>query len=294
MANQNTEMNSDPFMDYLKTKGLSKNTLYLYGRYYQRFKLMNFNQENINKFFANKKHNNSISRAFLKSLLEFLHLEEEFEMPPKITSKRKKKIVRNLSSKQIKSIRQEAYNKSKTLGFLFDFIYYGALRRSEVGNIKINSFNWDLFFEEYCQKPCELKLENTKGNKERMVLIPAHVMKEFADYYMKSLNIVPQSTNDYLAVFNIPKPIFIKKNKTLLDGWKIWKIIKQLSNKAIGIEIRPHELRHARATELENKGHNIRTIQHYLGHSSPQITEVYLHTSEKHSLEKIKEMMQNE
>jgi len=284
---------NNPFFEWLKAKGLSKNTLYLYYRYYKRFEKFPFSQEGIDKFFNQKKVNNSISRAFMKSLLEFLGKEEEFILPPKV-KKKKQKIIRNLSQNQIQEIRKVAYEKSMIHGFIFDFLYYGALRRSEMGKIKINSFNWDAWFEDPNQ-PCELVIEQGKGNKDRVVLLPAHVIKSFLDFYMKKRNIKPYRIKDLVSVLNnTPDKIFIKGNGTELDGWKIWQMIKQISYRAIEIEVRPHELRHARATELENKGHSIRTIQHYLGHSSPQITEVYLHTSERQSLSKIKEAMANE
>lgn len=291
MENENQDTNQ--YFEWLKAKKLSEATRYLYQRYYKRFEKYPFTQAGIDDFFSKPKINNSISRAFIKSLLEFLGMEDQFKLPPKQTGKRKKKIVRDLSQAQIKAIRDQAYYKSKITGFLFDFIYYGALRRSEVCKIKINSFGWSDWFANP-QDPCELKIELAKGNKDRVVLIPAHVIKDFVDYYMDAMNIHPHHLDDLIVTLNnTDSMIFVRKNGQIMSGWHIWKMIKALSDKAIGMEIRPHELRHARATELEGKGHNIRTIQHYLGHSSPQITEVYLHTSEKKSLSKIKEEMRS-
>jgi len=287
-------MTDNPYFEWLKAKKLSENTLYLYGTYYNRFEKYPFTQDGIDQFFSKKKINNSISRAFMKSLLEFLGVEDQFKLPPKPTGKKKQKIVRDLSQNQIKQIRDTAYHKSKLHGFLFDFIYYGALRRSEVCKIKVNSFNWSLWFENR-SKPCELKIELAKGNKDRVVVIPAHVMDDFVTFYLNKKHIQPNHVADLIATLNnTTDPIFVQSNGKGLSGWKIWKMLKQLTQKAIGIEIRPHELRHARATELENQGHSLRTIQHYLGHSSPQITEVYLHTSEKQSLAKIKDTMSKE
>jgi len=284
-------METNQYMEWLKGKKLSESTTYLYGLYYKRFEKHPFTQQGMDDFFATPKVNNSVSRAFIKSLLEFLGMEDAFKLPPKPTGKIKKKIVRQLSVDQIQAIRDEAYKKSKIVGFMFDFIYYGALRRSEVCKIKINSFGWSEWFNDPTQA-CELKIELAKGNKDRMVLIPAHVIKSFADFYMEAKKIKPDHLEDLIITLNnTPNIIFMRKTGKAMDGWNIWKMIKALSYKAIGLEIRPHELRHARATELEDKGHNIRTIQHYLGHSSPTITEVYLHTSEKRSLSKIKDQM---
>ena len=295
MANsfQATEKENDPFIDHLLSKGLSENTIYLYSTFYNRFKEMPFDQEHIDKFFSNGKRNNKISRIVLKTLLEFLGIEDQFKMPPKITGAKKQRIIRPISQQQIKIIRHHAYEKSDMIGFLFDLLYYGALRRSEVGNLRVNSFNWEQWFEDTDQ-PCELRIEKAKGNKDRIVLIPSKVVKKFLENYLKLNNISPNSLLDITSTLNnASNPLFMKQNGKSLEGWTIWKIIKKLSLKAIKIEIRPHELRHCRATELENNGLNIRSIQHYLGHSSPSITEIYLHTTQKKSLSKVKAQMGN-
>lgn len=285
---------TNPFVEWLIAKKLSDNTIYLYWRYYDRFSKFDFSQSGIDKFFSDKKINNSISRAFMKSLLEFLEMSDQFKLPPKPTGKKKKKIIRKLTGDQIKNIKEVAYDENKIFGFLFDFIYYGALRRSEVSKIMINSLNWGVWFEDI-KKPCEMIIRLGKGNKDRIVLIPASVVSDFLDFYMKKANINPIDMRGFVATLsNTSRPIFMRKNGSALNGWKVWQVIKRLSNKAIGIEIRPHEIRHARATELERNGMSIRSIQHYLGHSTPQITETYLHTTTKQSLEKVKEFMQSE
>ena len=285
---------TNPFMEWLIAKKLSNNTLYLYWRYYDRFQKFDFSQSGIDKFFANKNINNSISRAFMKSLLEFLEMSDQFKLPPKPTGKKKKKIIRKVTGDQIRNIREVAYDDNKIIGFLFDFLYYGALRRSEVSKIMINSLNWGVWFEDR-NKPCEMIIRLGKGNKDRNVLIPSSVVSDFLEFDMKKANINPINMRGFVSTLsNTSKPIFMKKNGSALNGWKIWQVIKRISNKAIGIEMRPHEIRHARATELERNGMSIRSIQHYLGHSTPQITEIYLHTTTKQSLEKVKEFMQYE
>jgi len=285
---------TNPYVEWLIAKKLSNNTIYLYWRYYDRFSKFDFSQVGIDKFFTDKKINNSISRAFMKSLLEFLDMSDQFKLPPKPTGKKKKRIIRKLTGDQIKSIRKVAYSENKIYGFLFDFIYYGALRRSEVAKIKINSLNWGVWFDDI-NKPCELMIELGKGNKDRIVLIPSLVATDFLEFYRKKANINPIDMRGFVSTLsNTTRPVFMKRNRSALDGWKVWQIIKRLSDKAIGIKIRPHEIRHARATELERNGMSIRSIQHYLGHSSPQITETYLHTTTMQSLTKVKEFMQDE
>jgi integrase/recombinase XerD len=75
-----------------------------------------------------------------------------------------------------------------------------------------------------------------------------------------------------------------------LSEWIVWKIVNYYSKKYLKRDIRTHEIRHARATQLEEDGASIKDIQRYLGHSSLTTTEIYLHSSESKSLEKIKEV----
>jgi len=294
-------MANNPFFEWLNAKKLSQSIQYRYQRHYKRFEAYPFTQQGINDYFTVPKVNNSTSRAFLKNLLNFLGVEDDFKIPPAPTGKKKQRIIRGISMPQIKAIRHQAYKQNTNTGFMFDFLYYGALRRSEVCKIRINSFNWSEWFEDWqklpdypCDPiyPCELKIEMAKNNKDRIVLIPAHIMKHFVEFYMEKTKMHVDHLSDIVSrLNNVNEYVFLIKNGKRLNDQKVWKMIKSLTKKAIGIAIRPHELRHARATEFEKSGQNIRAIQHYLGHSTPAITETYLHTSEKHSLSQIKESM---
>lgn len=285
---------SNPYIAWLKSKKLSNNTIYLYKTYYDRFEKFGFSQEGIDKFFSGRKVNNSISRAFMRSLLEFLEMSNQFKLPPKPTGKKRQKIIRSFTKDQINKVRETFYSKNKIYGFLFDFVYYGALRRSEIARININSMNWGLWLEDIT-KPCELKIELGKGNKDRIVIIPSNVTKNFLEFYVEKNKIYPVDIDNIKAsLLNNSRPIFMRSTGSALNGWKVWQIMKRMSKKAIGVEIRPHEIRHNRSTEMERGGMSIRSIQHYLGHSSPQITETYLHTTTTQSLGKVKEFMQNE
>jgi integrase/recombinase XerD len=293
MANslEKKEIKINPYEKYLIARGLSDNTIYLYMSYYKRFELYPFSQEGMNQFFSKRKVNNYISRAFIKSLLEFLEMEDQFKLPPKPTGSKKKKIIRPISSDQITEIRNTCYDKSKMSGFLFDLLYYGALRRSEIGKLKINSFNWEAWFNDPT-KQCELTIVMGKGNKDRIVLIPAQVVKELAGFYIERSGLKPTTLKEYAYILNNAKGgIFKQPNGKDLSGKYIWGFIKRISSQAIGIEIRPHELRHARATQLQDLGIGIRDIQHFLGHTNPQITEIYLHSTEKQSLKNIQNIL---
>ena len=216
---------------------------------------------------------------------------DQFKLPPKRAGKKRVRIIKEISKNQLEILRRSCYEKSQGMGFLFDFIYYGALRRSEVGKLKVNSFNWEEWFLDL-KRPIELSINMAKGNKDRIVLIPSEIIKKFVNTYLQTSKLNINSPEQLkIMLSQDQKPIFSQGDGENISGWVIWKKIKKISQGALNIQIRPHELRHARATDLEKKGHNIRAIQHYLGHSNPQITEKYLHTTEKHSLNEIKNKM---
>jgi integrase len=59
------------------------------------------------------------------------------------------------------------------------------------------------------------------------------------------------------------------------------KMFGKFSEMALGVKWNSHSLRHACGTALIDKGHDLRTVQVYMGHRNIQNTTVYLHESAK-------------
>tara|TARA_Y100000310_G_C20557436_1_gene751293 strand:+ start:143 stop:1036 length:894 start_codon:yes stop_codon:yes gene_type:complete len=272
------------FKEYLKKiKGLSERTVILYMEKHAHFKDKEITQGSINKL-VEKFDNNSVVRAYLKSYLRYKGLHKEFDLPEKKSGAVKKRIIRPVTKEEYKKVRACAYNHRAKDGILLDLIYYGAMRRGEIGSIKTNSFNWAKWFQDP-EQPCEIRIIG-KGNKERIVLCDPKVMKTILDIYFKrrilNVNLDPEALASKLSSMN---------NKLLknMSEFTVWHIIKKHSLKAqVGRSIRPHELRHAKATEFAENGADIRDIQVYLGHANLSTTEVYLHTNKAKALERIK------
>lgn len=276
----------DAYLKWLrKSKGLSQTTVWHYYTYYKGFVKLDLNQANINKYLQQKK-NNSVVRGFMKSFLEFLEVERKFVIMRKPTGRIKKRIIRNYTQDQIKKVIVYCYNRSLRHGLMFDILYHGALRLDELISINVNSFDWNEYFNDPT-KHCKLIVIG-KGKKHRPVLIPpATINKLLESYLANGLITGDLSKNEIVEKLTvIDDPLFHN-----LYAMRIWLDIKNNSKRSIGIAIRPHELRHTRATELEKQGASIRSIQHYLGHAHAESTEIYLHTTQKASLQNIRKII---
>ncbi|MBT4727916.1 MAG: tyrosine recombinase XerD [Bacteroidetes bacterium] len=110
-----------------------------------------------------------------------------------------------------------------------------------------------------------------KGNKERLVPIGS-IAKEQIRLYETGIRL-------HLDIKKGHKEfVFLNRNGRQLSRVMIFYIIKDLAEKAgIKKNISPHTLRHSFATELVDRGADLRAVQEMLGHSSITTTEIYTH-----------------
>ncbi|MFT6324668.1 MAG: integrase/recombinase XerD [Halieaceae bacterium] len=82
--------------------------------------------------------------------------------------------------------------------------------------------------------------------------------------------------------------VFLNRRGKQLTRVMIFTIIKTLAEKAgIRKTISPHTLRHSFATELIQRGADLRAIQDMLGHESITTTEIYTHLNQADLLDTI-------
>lgn len=135
--------------------------------------------------------------------------------------------------------------------------YYAALRTGEVVNLKINDI----------RKDGVIHIRQSKGAKDRLVPINNYLQVLLREYYKRYL----------------PKEfLFNGQNSLMYSSKSIQKIvIKYCKQNNIYRKVRPHDLRHSRATHLHENGMGLKFIQELLGHKSIKSTEAYLHSSKE-------------
>lgn len=144
---------------------------------------------------------------------------------------------------------------------IIETLYGCGLRVSELINLKIS----EIFFDEMFIRVIG------KGDKQRLVPINNTALKEinlYLNFDRVKLDI-KKGHEDFL---------FLNRRGRQLSRVMIFTIIKNLAEvSGIKKNISPHTFRHSFATELLERGANLRVIQEMLGHSSIMTTEIYTH-----------------
>jgi integrase/recombinase XerD len=144
---------------------------------------------------------------------------------------------------------------------IIETLYGCGLRVSELIELKLSN----LYFKD------EFIRVRGKGDKERLVPIGRAAMEQitrYVDMVRVHQNIQP-GYEDF---------VFLNRRGKALTRVMIFTIVKNLAE-AIGLKknISPHTFRHSFATELIERGADLRAVQDMLGHESITTTEIYTH-----------------
>jgi len=261
--------------NWLEVKGLSKKTRDEYNSYFNKIDQENFSQEVIINFL--KKHNNTVARATLKNLIQYLKMMKyniDLQIP-KVTGRKRKRLIEVMKEEEVLQLANNMQTERSQLMVLISF--YGGLRISElVGEdygIKPYSFNWNSWIKEPHKKGI-LKIIG-KGNKERKVFMPQKIMARLYQYIK---NEVSKAQTKDQNIFNI--------------GQRRWKqILAKESQRILGRHINPHLFRHSCNQWLRFKGWDVKERQRYLGHENPATTMIYDHTNQDDLSKKFDEIV---
>jgi integrase/recombinase XerD len=146
-------------------------------------------------------------------------------------------------------------------------LYSSGLRRGELLNLNVTDID---------SKRMVVKINNAKGNKDRISVLSPSLLKDLQNYY-----------KEYRPV----KYLFEGKKGDKYSASSVLKIIATAADKArMRKKVTPHMLRHSFATHLLENGTDIRHIQLLLGHSSTKTTEIYTHVANR-SFMQIKDLL---
>jgi len=137
--------------------------------------------------------------------------------------------------------------------------YGGGLRRNEIGNLKLVHID---------SKNNLLRIENSKGNKDRYTLLAP--------------SLVPQ-LRGYCKRYRPEKYLFngrIKGFPFSEEGMR-WAFSHALKKSGIQKEVSLHSLRHSFASHLLAMGTSLFTIQKLMGHGDIRTTMVYLQVNQQ-------------
>ena len=227
--------------------------------HYKNHELMAINEELIREYLQKlvqeNKSNSYINQAVnsIKFYYEIVH-----GMPNRFYSVERPRATQSLPKVISKEEVLALINATKNIKHkcIVSLLYSAGLRRSELLNLKINDVD---------SKRMLIRVESSKGNKDRMTLLSKSVIQDLRIYF-----------KEYK-----PKTwLFEGLKSRQYSGESVVKIIKRSALKAkIKRNVTPHTLRHSFATHLLENGTDLRYIQSILGHSSSKTTEIYTHVA---------------
>lgn len=255
------------YLNLLDQKRYSENTkaIYLnyfgdYMRYFSKSVLEEITTEEINAYLLELIRTKNISASqqnqrinaikfYYEKVLDREKVFFKIERP-----KTRKTLPNVLSTAEIKLMIDKTSNiKHKSI---ISALYSAGLRRSELLNLKLTDILSDQM---------QIKIRNSKGNKDRYVGLSKHLLQLLREYFRE---------------YN-PKEWLIEGQKGgKYSAESILKVVKTSAKKAgITRNVNAHMLRHSFATHHLESGTDLRYIQEFLGHSSSKTTEVYTHVA---------------
>ena len=213
----------------------------------------------------------------IKSFYKYLLLDDQIDQNPAArieTARAGRKLPDTLNNEEIELLLGEI-DRSKPEGerniAIIETLYGCGLRVSELVNLKISN----IYFND------DFIRVTGKGDKQRLVPLGGMAKKHIL-LYMNEIRLhvnIQKGHEDFL---------FLNRRGKQLTRVMIFTIIKSLAEKAgIRKNISPHTLRHSFATELIQRGADLRAIQDMLGHESITTTEIYTHLNQNDLLDTI-------
>lgn len=191
---------------------------------------------------------NSI-KFYYEKVLGFDKVEYNIDRP-----KLRKSLPNTLSREEIRNMIDLTENiKHKSI---ISLLYSAGLRRSELTNLKITDIH---------SGSMQIKIRDTKGNKDRYVGLSIKLLNQLREYFSK---------------YKPQEWLFEGPDRRQYRPESVLNVVKAAAKRAkIKRNITSHMLRHSFATHHLENGTDLRYIQEFLGHNSSKTTEIYTHVA---------------
>lgn len=177
--------------------------------------------------------------------------------------KHTKKLPVILSSKELKLLFISAHSLKHRM--VLEIAYSGGLRRNEISRLKLVDIDSKNFL---------IRIENSKGNKDRYTLLAKGLVPELREYCNK---------------YKPQKYLFNGKYKGFPyseEGLR-WTFDQALLKSGIQKRVSLHSLRHSFASHLLAMGTDLFTIQKLMGHDDIRTTMAYLQVNHQQQKAKL-------
>lgn len=268
------------FLKILEVKRYSKSTQKTYIQaisqfleYFSKKNISEINHEDIFRYIEHKIKDKQISFSTQKGIVGSIKLfykhiyNKNIKIDYIYPGRQEHKLPKVLSLEDIKKILQSIDNIKHEA--IISTIYSCGMRISEALNLKISDID---------SKRMMVRIENSKGNRDREVMLSENLLTLLREYY---------------KIYKPKKYIFEGQGGgkyTARSAEQVFK--KALQNAKINKEASLHTLRHSYATHLIEQGIDIRIVQELLGHKNIKTTQVYTHIADIRKL-KIKSPFDN-
>lgn len=157
--------------------------------------------------------------------------------------------------------------KSVRNHLILEILYLTGMRRQELTSLKTTDVSLSsLSFRVL-----------GKGNKEREIPFSSQLLPEIQNYLQLRNEVVAENVNTF----------FVHEKGQALTSRCVYIIIHEMLQACPTLGKKsPHVLRHTFATNMLNKGADLRSVKELLGHASLSSTEIYTHVA----LEELKQM----
>jgi integrase/recombinase XerD len=263
------------FQELVQLKGYSPNTLRTYCIEFAQLLYIlkshpveSLTPERLRSYFLYCKQRLKLSESEIHSRInavkfyfeQVLHREKMFLDIPR--PKKPMKLPKMLNRKQIQRLFDVIENKKHLL--MMKLCYGMGLRVSEVVGLKLSDID---------SVSMQVRIEQAKGKKDRVVVLPQSVLDELRAYYLE------YRPKDYLFEGQSGGQYSIRSVQAVFKS----AMKKSGIKKRIGV----HGLRHNYATHLQETGTDIRFIQELIGRNSFKTNEIYTHgsTAEKSKIQ---------